>query len=169
MKVQSTYKILKAKAFDENIDESWIDWAIEMVEAGYESNNLYMLAGETKPFNQFELKELTNKILHDLQLDYSNKHDVLTNYVYYLITSSIALPGTYLKTLCELRDIYYQLDMDVTYQDFFLLYYAKSDLSMDEVQWYYDGANRGNIDQIISDRFRQWLNEFEQTQQRMIT
>ena len=66
MKVLSTYKILKGKAFNEDIDETWIDWAIEMMEAGYESDNLYMLAGETKPFRQFELQELTRKILEDL-------------------------------------------------------------------------------------------------------
>lgn len=57
MKVLSTYKILKAKAFNEDIDESWVDWAFEMMEAGYQSDNLYMLAGVTKPYNQFELHD----------------------------------------------------------------------------------------------------------------
>jgi len=77
MKVLSTYKILKAKAFNENIDETWVDWALEMMEAGYQSDNLYMLAGETKPFNQFELHELTKKVLEDLGFDYSDKDAVL--------------------------------------------------------------------------------------------
>jgi hypothetical protein len=31
MNILLTHKILKAKAFNENIDESWIDWAIEMI------------------------------------------------------------------------------------------------------------------------------------------
>ena len=105
MKVLSTYKILKAKAFNQNIDESWIDWAIEMIEAGYESPNLYMLAGELKPYNQFELQDLTNKVLEDLKLDYSEKDAVIRNYVYYLITNSIDHPGSYYETLRELRDI----------------------------------------------------------------
>jgi hypothetical protein len=34
MRVLSTYKILKSKAFNENINEGWIDWAMEMIEAG---------------------------------------------------------------------------------------------------------------------------------------
>lgn len=166
MKVLSTYKILKAKAFNEDIDEAWTDWAIKMIEAGYESENLYMLAGETKPYNQFELQQLTNKVLQDLKLDYSDKDAVIRNYVYYLISTSVDRPETYYRTLRELRDICIQLDMDSQYMDFYLLYYAKDDLMEDEVQWYWDGANRENIDQIIRDKFRQWLSEFEQKQQK---
>ena len=36
---------------------------------------------------------------------------------------------------------------------------------VDEVQWYWDGANRENIDQIIQERFKKWLTEFEQQNQ----
>jgi hypothetical protein len=136
MEVISTYRILKAKAFNEDVDESWIDWAIEMMEAGYQSDNLYMLAGATEPYNQFELHELTSKVLQDLHLHYSNKENVLNNYIYFLLSTSIDKPETYLKTLLELRDIYYQLGMDTRLKDFYLLYYAKDDLTIDEVQWY---------------------------------
>ena len=61
--VLSTYKILKEKAFNANVDESWIDWAIEMMEAGYEADSLYQLAGTMKPYNQFELQVLTTQVL----------------------------------------------------------------------------------------------------------
>lgn len=162
MKVLSTYKLLKAKAFNENIDEAWVDWAVEMIEAGYRSDNLYMLAGETKPFNQFELHELTKKVLEDLGFDYSDKDTVLKNYVYYLIANSIDHPETYYKTLRELKNICQDLDLDAAYMDFYLLYYAKDELTVGEVQWYWDGANRENIDQIIQERFRMWIAEFEQ-------
>lgn len=157
MEVLSTYRILKAKAFNEDIDESWIDWAIEMMEAGYESDHLYMLAGIIKPYNQFELQELTNKVLRDLHLDYSDKDAVLNNYIYFLLSASIDYPETYMKTLRELRDIYYELGMDSRLTDFYLLYYAKEDLTVDEVQWYWDGANRENIDQIIKEHFQNWI------------
>jgi hypothetical protein len=50
--------------------------------------------------------------------------------------------------------------------DFYLLYFAKDDLLIDEVQWYWEGANRENIDKIIRDKFRQWLNEFDQKEQK---
>jgi hypothetical protein len=47
--VLSTYKILKDKAFNADINESWVNWAIEMMEEGFESINLYELAGTTRP------------------------------------------------------------------------------------------------------------------------
>ena len=46
---------------------------MEMMQAGYEAISLYELAGISKPYNQFELQELTERVLKDLKLDYSNK------------------------------------------------------------------------------------------------
>lgn len=151
--VLSTYKILKDKAFNSDIDESWIDWAIAMMEAGYEAGSLYELAGILKPYNQFELQVLTTQVLKDLQLDYSDKRKALKNYVYYLITSNLDKPENYYKVLRAFRDIYYDLDMDTEYQDLALLYWAKEDLLQADYQHYWDGANRENIDTIIKDRF----------------
>lgn len=162
MKVLSTYKILKAKAFNEDIDESWVDWALEMMEAGYQSDNLYMLAGVTKPYNQWELHELTKRVLQDLGLSYADKEAVLKNYIHYLIANSVDHPENYYKTLRELKNICLDLHMDAAYMDFYLLYFAKDDLRVDEVQWYWDGANKENIDDIIRERFQKWMNEFEQ-------
>ena len=39
--------------------------------------------------------------------------------------------------------------------DFYFLYFAKDDLIAADVQWYWDDANRDNIDQIIKERFQQ--------------
>jgi hypothetical protein len=151
--VLSTYKILKEKAFNADIDESWIDWAIEMMEAGYEADSLYQLAGAIKPYNQFELQVLTTQVLKDLQLDYSDKRKALKKYVHFLITSNLDKPENYFKVLREFRDIYYELDMDSELQDLALLYWAKDDLQCQDYQHYWEGANRENIDTIIKEKF----------------
>ena len=151
--VLSTYKILKEKAFNSNINESWIDWAIEMMEAGYEVESLYELAGITRPYNQFELQVLTRQVLKDLQLDYSDKRKTLKNYVHFLIVSNLDKLENYYKVLREFRDIYYELDMDNEYQDLALLYWAKDDLLSADYQHYWEGANRENIDTIIKEQF----------------
>ena len=159
--VLSTYKILKEKAFNSDINESWIEWGNEMMEAGYESVNLYELAGTTRPYNQFELQDLTNKIFKDLNLDYSDKANTLKNYVYFLLNSNIDKPEKYYKVLREFRDIYYELDADPEYQQLALLYWAKDDLIYSDVQHYWDGADRTNIDRIISETFREYIAKFE--------
>jgi hypothetical protein len=159
--VLSTYKILMNKAFNQDIDESWIDWAMEMIEAGFQSDNLYILAGMTKPFNQFELQELTNNVIRDLHLDYDDKDTVIRNYVYFIITNGINNPDSYLKVLRELKDICIGLGMEKEYIDFYLLYFAKDDLTESENQWYWDGATRENIDEIIKSQFIKWKTEYE--------
>jgi len=159
--VLSTYKILKEKSFNSDIDESWVDWAIEMIEAGYEADSLYQLAGTLKPYNQFELQVLATQVLKDLQLDYSDKRKALKNYVYYLVTSNVDKPENYYKVLREFRDIYYELDMDSEYQDLALLYWAKDDLLYEDYQYYWDGANRENIDTIIKNKFELLKRQFE--------
>ena len=149
------------KSLDLPIGEEGVDWAIEMIEAGFESENLYMLAGHSKPYNSFELGELTNCVLKDLGLDYSNHDSTTKNYVYYLIKESIDRPATYLKTLSELCNICRELNYDERYMNFYFLYYAKDELKLFNVQFYWDGADRNNIDKIIAEQFNNWIIHYE--------
>ncbi|GAB3013906.1 hypothetical protein GCM10027051_16470 [Niabella terrae] len=161
--VISTYRILMKKAFNSDIDEDWAEWALEMMEAGYESGNLYILAGITKPYNQFELQELTDKVLADLNLQINDRLQTIRNYVYYIISKTINQPTSYLTTLGEIKDICIGLDMDSEYMSFYLLYFAKDDLNESENQWYWDGADRSNIDKIIYETFQKYMDKIDET------
>jgi len=55
--VSSTWKILKNKALNSDIDASWKTWAFEMIEAGFESDSLYALAASTD-YNQLNYRRL---------------------------------------------------------------------------------------------------------------
>ncbi|MBX7226343.1 MAG: hypothetical protein K1X55_09955 [Chitinophagales bacterium] len=160
-RILSTYRILKEKACNADIDESWAEWAIEMMQAGYENENLYQLAGISNPYNQFELQELTSKVLNDLNLDYYDKRETLKNYIYYLVSANFDKPNNYFVILKEFRDIYYELDMDSEFQNLALLYWAKDDLIYEDNQHYWDGANRANIDTIIRHEFEYLKQKFE--------
>ena len=159
--VLSTFKILMEKSFNSDIDETWINWAMEMMEAGFENENLYVLAGISKPYNQFELQDLTTKVLTELNLEFSNQKLVIKNYVYYLISNSIYKTETYLETLRELKEICIGLNMEDEYMNFYLLYFVKDDLIEQEDQYYWDNATRENIDQIITENFMNWKTEYE--------
>jgi hypothetical protein len=56
--------------------------------------------------------------------------------------------------------------MEGEYRDFFLLYFAEDDLLDAEVQWCWPGADRNNIDQIIEQQFRHWLDANRKTDRR---
>jgi sulfur relay (sulfurtransferase) DsrC/TusE family protein len=156
-----TYKIIKAKAFNEDVDESWIKWAVEMMQVGFESEHLCILAGVTKPYNQFELQPLANQVFKDLQLEHSDKETVFQNYIYYLISTSVVDPKTYVATLPELTDFCIEGNMDSELFYFYLLYFANDELNDMGVQFYWEGADMQNIDTIIKQQFQKWLRQYD--------
>ena len=159
--VPSTFRIVKDKVLDKDINESWVDWAIEMIEAGYENLNLYELAGIIRPYNQVELRNLTEKIFDDLSINYKDKEAAIRSYACFIISNSIDKPENYLSTLLELKSIYLDLDWEKEYSDFYLLYFAKYDLTNYEDQFYWIGADKENIDDIIKKRFQNFIDNVD--------
>jgi hypothetical protein len=157
--IKSTYEILAWKYLNKDVDEKWSEWAIEMMMVGYDTEHLVELAGIEKPFNQFELKDLTDKVFEELNLDYSNQEIVIKNFVLYLGEQVLSEKKDLLNTLEVLKDICIELDYEETIYDFYSLYFAKDDLETSEVQWYWNGADKSNIDQICFDYFKDWINK----------
>lgn len=153
----NTITVLAYKSLDRDFDRTWSDWALEMLMNGYDTEHLVILAGMSEPFDYFEMQTLTTKALNELGLDFSNKLQSVWNYVSYLI--QMCLNGTLesVKVLTELRDLYLELDYEKSLQQFYFLYYAKTDLVLEEVQWYIDGVDRSNIDEAIVRHFTEWL------------
>jgi hypothetical protein len=154
--VKTTAEILAFKALNRDIDKAWVDWAVDMLMAGYDTEHLIILAGESEPFNQFQMQELADKVLTELQLDYSDKDHAIKKYACYLIDKSLDGELDNFKVLDILKDICIELDYEKYLYDFYSLYFAKDDLSYSENQWYWDGATRENIEKIIADYFTTW-------------
>jgi len=160
--VKSTHAILAYKVLNYNIDQFWIDWAVEMLMNGYDTEHLVILAGISPPYDQFELHSLVERVLNELHLDYSDRDQVLKNYVSYLLTTADFddfMVNAILKILQELRDLYLALDDAPNLTEFYCLHYGIEDLQTDTVQWYVDGLDRGNIKEVAQRVFTKWLKE----------
>jgi hypothetical protein len=155
--IPSTYEILALKALNRDIDNTWTNWAIEMLRRGFDTENLVILAGQNQPFNQFEIQHLADKVLTELNLNYSDKDLTIKTYASYLLDKALKKEIDVLAVLCILKDICIELDMEKYLYQFYLLYFAKDDLLDSDVQWYIDNADKNNIDEIISDYFKKWL------------
>lgn len=129
----STIRVLAYKALDRDFDRTWPDWAVEMLINGYDTEHLVILAGMSEPFDYFEMQTLTTKALNELGLDFSNKLQSVWNYVNYLIQLCFDGKLESVKVLTELRDLYLELDYQESLQEFYFLYYAKTDLILEEV------------------------------------
>jgi hypothetical protein len=157
--IPSTAQILAYKALNLSVDADWVTWAVDMLMAGFDTENLIILAGISSFDNQFELSALTNKVLDELQLDYSDQDKTIKNYVSYLVMECLAMRRDPIRVLYFITDIYNGTGHSKSLQDFFLLYWAKQDLLTDENQWYWPNADRNNIDSIITNYFTQWLKD----------
>jgi len=151
--VKSTLEILAFKMLNRNVNTVWINWAVEMLIAGHNSESLLYLAGENEKTSQFELQELAHRTLNELALDYSNHEKVIKDYVCYLLDKAILKERDHISVLETLKNLCIELDYDSSLYDFYSLYYAWTDLKYAEDQWYWDNATKLNIDQIIEDYF----------------
>lgn len=70
----------------------------------YETEHLIELAGIAKPYNQFELKELTDKVFEELNLDYTNQDNVVNDYVRYLAMEVLNVNRELLNFLREIKN-----------------------------------------------------------------
>jgi hypothetical protein len=133
-----------------------------MLMGGFDTEHLVILAGISPPYDQFELQSLTDKVLAELWLDYSDKTKVINGYIRYLIQQGADENldiASALKLLKELKDFYYELDCDDNLAVFFALYWGLDDLQEAEVQWYVEGMDRDNMMIVVKETFDRWLVE----------
>jgi hypothetical protein len=157
---KSTAKVLAYKALDRDFDNTWTDWAIDLLVDGFETEHLVILAGMSEPFDYFEMQSLTTKTLNELGLDYSNKIKSVYGYIAYLINLCFNNQITPITVLAEARDLYLELHYEQSLQRFYFLYYAKTDLIQDEVQWYIEDVDRSNIDEMVHACFSAWMETY---------
>ena len=63
-----TYKIIAFQDINEIKTDEIIQWAIEMIECGYKSENLFMLASFEKNSNFYEMENYLKKTLLELRI-----------------------------------------------------------------------------------------------------
>ncbi len=155
--VIATAEIMFLKSQNLIVDKVWADWAVEMLIEGYDKEYLIILAGISNFDNQFELKNITDKAFKELELDFSDEKKVTTNYISYLVCRGLTGKIGYDVVLDKLHHCYYNSNHQYLIQPFYDLYYAKEDLRFSNTQYYWEDADRTNIDAVIENYFREWL------------
>jgi hypothetical protein len=135
-----------------------VDWAIEMIELGYNSENILMLAGLGKPTNYFETIAYLNKALAELGLQPKTGEDGTISYCSYII-SNIA-NGIDVKTnLNRIDKLYFEFTYPDAIYDFYLLWWAWADLDYDKNAYptYWADATIHNIEHLVINAAKDWL------------
>ena len=156
-RIPSTREILAWRVLNRPIDQSWIDWAVSMLQAGHDTTHLAILAGMTPPFNQFEMVALVDKVLRELGRDWADRESVVKDYAVELLEKMLRHEVNSADAMCTLSDLCIELQYPPFLMDFYRLHFAQEDLRTSEVQWYWPDATRANIENIIHEYTSRWI------------
>jgi hypothetical protein len=159
--VKSTYKVLINRIMPYESVDMWKDWALEMMDAGFETEHLIQLAGLSADVNHFQLEEIIKNALKELSLDAMPEEEIVYGYVYYLVDQALNAKMSTKVVLGLLRDLCRDRDYDKELFNFYSLSFARQELEEAGEQFYWDGANNDNIDTIINSEFLAWKNKYE--------
>jgi hypothetical protein len=128
-----------------------------MLEKGSSGNYLQMLASLTEPFNHFEVAEYRDRSLGELGVAELDDEEAVTLYAAEQLRLAVESKQDLLLTLKTVKNLSVALDNPKKLYDFYLLYFAYAHLLESEVQWYWEGADRSNIQAIIRERINVFL------------
>lgn len=139
-----------------NADDS-VDWAFEMLSLGYETENLLILAGISKPTNYLEIIGYLKKALSELDIETKYGEAAIACYASFYI-NKIAQA----ENVKDHLDIIYRYCMDKDCEkivfDFYLLRWACVDLDYGlEYTSYWHDANKENIESLVVENAKQWM------------
>jgi hypothetical protein len=154
----STAHLLADKALQETAGQQCVDWAIGMLEQGYESEHLIRLAGMLPLYNHFEVSSLRDRALEELQIRQSNNDSILRQYAAELLSEGLNGGRELNLAIKEVKDLYIRNGFDPgDLKDFYLLYFAYTDLQDSDMQWYWPSGTRENINAIIRERAAEFV------------
>lgn len=155
-----TCKIIAFSEITEADNNEAIDWALEMMELGYESTSLFMLASFTKPVLYYEIADYLNATLKELKIPTKTGEAAIISYSSYYIDKIATGENVRLNL-----GIGYYLCQKHNYEgilyDFYLLHWAWDDIDYGSIEYnpYWEGATIDNIEQIVIGTAKKWLIE----------
>jgi hypothetical protein len=153
----TTAQILAERALDMPCGQVCVDWAVGLLVEGFSSRQVEMLASLDPPFNLFDVAELRDRALREVNAPDLQKRDAVYVYARERLLSLLAGQDGLGDVLGVLKDLCIEHDMDRNLLDFYLLYFAYDGLVSFGDQYYWEGATRDNIESIVLERARAFV------------
>jgi hypothetical protein len=136
-----------------------IDWAIELIRNGKESENILIVASFSKPVDREEIKPYITGALKELNLNEKyGEYSIIANAHYYL--EQILNDSEIRKNLSKLYEICLNADMDSRLMPFYLLYHGWGELEEIGANYYFEGADLDNIEEVIKEQAQIWIDKY---------
>ncbi len=157
---QLILKLIQSHKELEHFDYSKaVDWAIELIRQGKESENVLMLASFSQPIDRLEISPYVTNVLNDLgleELDY--KSAVLAETHYHL--NEILNNREIRKNLQSLYQLCVDNDYESGLMSFYMIYHGWDELEELGVNYYFEGADLDNIEEELKKEARKWIDKY---------
>lgn len=156
-----TIQILAYRELEDfNIDLA-VDWAVEMLTLGYETPSVLILAGISKPTSFFEAEKYLLNSLNELGIVLPERHEAIIGYCKHFI-EEIGKSVSVKTNLYKLYKIAQTIRDENSVFDFYLFYWAWSDLDYGQIyQHYVPEATKDNIEILLIKRAKKWLKDHQ--------
>lgn len=156
-----TYKMVAYPDLENINGDECIQWAIEMLQFGYETPSLLIVAGLPKSSDQLEIRNYLKAALSELGLAEKTGEDATISYSAYHL-NRIAAGQEVKRNLGMIYEFCLVRNYDKVIYDFYLLYHAWQDFDYGSTyQYYWSGATENNIEHLVVDRAKRWVLENE--------
>jgi len=136
-----------------------VNWAVEMVEQGNESENILMLATFTQPFHRWETGAYVTAVLKELGLEELDYDEALIATTHFHLSEIVQSRSTR-KHLSSLYQLCINNDYKSDLMAFYSLYHAWDELEEFGQNYYYTGADLSNIEELLRKEANQWVDEY---------
>ena len=155
--IVTTVRILAERSLGESCGQQCVDWAIGMLATVESDDYVARLSSMQQPYNHFQIADLRDRAIDELGLLIGDISTNLTNYAAEILHAAILGKMPLLDALGAVKELCVANDYQSDLYDFYLLYFAKVDLQVDDYQYYWPDANRDSIDSIAQDQIQDFL------------
>lgn len=138
--------------------EKCIEWAISLMERGYESDNLHILAG-LDINDGMSIEHYFERLIDDLQLEQRRSENKLfciytSNIAHQVVDGKIS-PRKGLSVMEDIRIRTWNSDFSINLYQF--TYLEEDILLLGEYQLFYNGLTKDNVDEVIIQEMKMFL------------
>ena len=140
-----------------------VDWALELIKDGVETENLLILASFSKPADASDIRPYVSAALADLDIEEKKGNDAVFALINHYL-NDILQDRLLRENLNKLYNLF--LDKDSFRHDdmfglmsFYLLYHGWRQLEDIGENCYFEGADLNNIDTVIKAQAQVWIDQ----------
>jgi hypothetical protein len=136
------------------------DWAIELINSGYESEAIYSLACFYKPIDPYEVQPHLETVFAELNLTAKNEAESQKSHIRYFLNKVLKQEDvkSNLKNMLHFySDFEIYEEKDIT--DLYALQYVWQDLEEGKANWYYKKLSLNTIEQEVVEMAEKWMHE----------